>query len=315
MNNIEEKIIQFYFSKIPQKKEPLTQTYDHIINWNPGLGDSLSLTHLPFAGHLQEKQIHIQSFSPHFDTLIKFNPYYESCTHHATFMRGEFLQGYYNCGNGHFFQRLQRACGLEPLVKPKAFLLSPELVATKTNKNKIILHFNVGAHATVQKQTIHPRAREFYPEHKATLQQWILDYQSFYEFVEVGTEFSNLMGVENKIGLSLEDTILEMASAEYYIGLHSGVMHIAAALGLKSIVIINFPAANQLYLPALKDLSIPDLDWLYPQNIHLHEDEGADLVPKFSYENLNTAILGGIYPFWNDKYLNLINEYPNTSKI
>lgn len=303
MNNIEDKIIKFYSSKEAAKKQPIQQEYNYIGNWNGGLGDAMSLTILPFAGHLVNKKINIYSFSPHFATLIKFNPYYKEDLN-KSFVRAEMLQGYYDCGNGHFFQRLQRACGLNPLIKPKGFLLVNH---KHTIKNKIILHFNVGAHAAVQKRTVHPRAREFYPEHKECFQKWILNNQNNYQFVEVGTEFSNLKGVENKVSLSLEETILEMATGEYYIGLHSGVMHIAAALGLKSIMIINFPHADELYLPALKDLPISDLDWLYPQNVHLtEEDSNNELVPVFNYENITKAINGEIYPFWNDEYLKLI---------
>jgi hypothetical protein len=301
MDNISNKIIDFYKDKKSHIKKQLPHELTAVANSNSGIGDCLSVSHLPKVASEQNKKVYIYSPSPHFETFKKFNPFYEYKD--TNFARAEFIQGYYSAGNGHFFQRLQRACGLIPDLKPQATIITD----SNTIKNKIILHFNVGIHAEVQKRTVHPRAREFYPEHKESMQKWILDNQNNYQFIEVGTEFSELQGVENRVGLSLENTILEMATGEYYIGLHSGIMHIAAALNLKSIVIINFPKANELYLPALKDVDIPDLSWLYPQNIHLHEDDEGDLVPKFSYDNINRAINGEIYPFFSTKFLDLIN--------
>lgn len=304
MNEWANKIVDFYATRETSKKKPLTEYYDHFTNLNPGLGDTLSLTHLPLCGHINDKQIHIRSFSPHFEHLLQFNQYYQPCIEDRQFARAEMLQGYYDCGNGHFFQRLQRACGFKPLEKPRSFIYCP----SEVNWNKIILHFSVGAHAHNQKH-IHPRARELYPEHRETLQKFILNHVGQFEFIEIGTQFSELQGVTNKCGLALADTIREMAGGRFFIGLHSGVMHIAAALGLRSIIIINFPSAKELYLPALKDLSIPDLDWLYPQNVHLHEDEEGELVKQLTYDNLERALAGEIYPFWSRDYLNLIYEF------
>ena len=34
---------------------------------------------------------------------------------------------------------------------------------------------------------------------------------------------------------------------------------------------------------------MPDMNWLYPQNVHMHQDNGSEMVPLFSYENLKKA--------------------------
>jgi hypothetical protein len=304
MDDIANKIIDFYKDKTPLIKKPINFEIKGLINYNPGLGDALSVTSISKVAAKQNKEIAINSPSPHFPALCKFNPYYKPIHNHVPLIRAEFIQGYYEAGNGHFFQWLQRACCLEPDLKPKATIIyeKPKI------KNRIILHLSVGVHATVQKQTIHPRAREFYPEHKETLQKFILDNKDKYEFIEIGTNFSGLNNVQNKCGLKLEESIHEMAQGEYFLGLHSGVMHVAAALDLKSIIIINFPRANNLYLPYLKDIGLADMNWLYPQNVHLHEDDKGELVPMFSYENIEKALDGAIYPYWKDNYLNLIHE-------
>lgn len=301
--SVESQILDFYNSRVPLKKHELLEPLSHFTNLNFGLGDTMSLTNLPFVGHLMGKTIHIKSNSPHFKELVKFNPWYESCTHIAEFARVETLQEY-NCGNGHFFQRIQRAAGFEPFYKPKGFLFQSSI----KQPNRIALHLSVGPHALYQRH-IHPKARQFYPEHRESLQNYIKDNQDKFEFIEYGTEFSGMEGVINRCGLKLESTIKELSECNFFIGLHSGVMHLAIALGLKCIIIINFPNPKELYLPALKDLPIEDLHWLYPQAVHLHEDSDGELVKEFSYKNIEKAINGDIYPYWSDKYLNLIDAF------
>lgn len=305
MDEISQKIVDFYSTKKSVNKLPLQQVYDHITNLNNGLGDTISITNLPYAAYQEGKIIHVHSNSPYFKTLIDKNRYYELCNDGKTFTRAEILQGNYDCGNGHFFQRLERACGLKPSLLPSGYIIPPNINEIKF-QNRIVLHLSVGAHA-INQTHIHPRARQLYPEHKETLQRFI-NNNPYYKFVEIGTQFSGLEGVENNCGRLLSESIQTIYNADFFIGLHSGPMHVAAALGTKSIIIINFPSAKELYLPALKDLPIPDLDWLYPQNAHLHEDEDGELVRLFTYENLEKAIKGRIYPYWDNRYLELINE-------
>ena len=83
-----------------------------------------------------------------------------------------------------------------------------------------------------------------------------------------------------------------MSKCEYFLGIDSGPMHMAAGLGLKSIVIIN-NTGNNIYLPRIKECDIPNSEWLYPQNVHL---------------NLSRAFNGEIYPYFSEDYLSLYFE-------
>jgi hypothetical protein len=109
----------------------------------------------------------------------------------------------------------------------------------------------------------------------------------------------------NFCGKSIDESIIELSTCDYFIGLNSGFMNLAASFDIKSIIIINLPESYELVLPRLKDIDVKDSNWLYPQNVHLHQDNETDLVPMFSSENLLKAINGDIYPFWSNEYLSL----------
>ena len=99
-----------------------------------------------------------------------------------------------------------------------------------------------------------------------------------------------------------------MASCEYFIGIISGPLHLAIALGLKVVNIINFPDPTRIYLPVLKDIPQVESEWFYPQSVLLHEDGEGEMVVRFGLANLERAINGELYPYWSDRYLELINE-------
>ena len=104
--------------------------------------------------------------------------------------------------------------------------------------------------------------------------------------------------------LTINELIEVIETCEYFLGIDSGPMHIAAALDLKSIVIINDP--NQLvYLPKIKECELPNSEWLYPQNIHLNRSGQTELVPNFNYQNLLDAFEGKVYPYWKEEYLTI----------
>jgi predicted nucleic acid-binding protein len=302
--DVSDFIVDFYKNREVLDKEKLKSPIKYLVNPNIGLGDSLSISSIPKLAFEQGKSVFVYSPSPHFKTLKSLNPYYKQLDGIAVqFARADILQGYFDCGPGHLFQRLQRACGLIPQIKPQGVIVLPKPISQI--KNKIVLHLSVGECAELQKRTVHPRARELYPEHRATLQRFVLENQSNYEFVEVGTEFSGLYGVNNKCGLKLLNSIEEVASAEFFIGMDSGVMHIAAALNIKSIILTNFPNPEEFILPILKDTDIVNLDWMFPFNVHFSMDSDGPLVKFFTYENLIKAINGEVYPFWSDEFLKL----------
>jgi hypothetical protein len=276
-------------------------------NSNPGLGDVLSVFHLPkfFEEHGFKSYVHSSNVE-YFNALSKYNKDIKPLIDDCNGIRVEHFQAFFNFGGGHFFQKIQKACGFEIDLRPKPDLsFAPE----KQRRTRVAVNFEPGRHVEEQRKNIHPRAREVYPEHRETIQKFISDYSNTYDFIEIGANRCGwLESVENKCGLPLNESFEELAACEYFLGIHSGVMHLAAALDIKSIIILNFPSAKQLYLPSLKDYDLPDLDWLYPQNVHLHEDDEGELVKLLTYNNLDKAFHGDLYPYWSDKYLELVSK-------
>lgn len=209
----------------------------------------------------------------------------------------------FDLGGGHILQRLRRLYGipLDPL--PKASLRS---LAHRV-KGRVVVHLEPDAsHAKWQRENIHPRAREFYPEHLNSLREFARERKDL-EFVTVGGKSLYWCRHENTPdAAALVDV---MGSAEWFIGVTSGPSHVAAAMGLKSIMVVNFPDPRKLILPTLVDLETHEMEWLYPQNVHLHEDASGPLVPKFSKRNLHRAFDGEVYPFWRRDWLGLVNAF------
>jgi len=99
-----------------------------------------------------------------------------------------------------------------------------------------------------------------------------------------------------------------IGTCEYFLGIVSGPMHVAAAYSCKSVVILNFPAARKIMLPTLVDTNQIESEWLYPQNVHIHQDNAGPLVPMISAETLHKAFNGEVYPYFKDTWLPLIHE-------
>ena len=307
---ITDKILKFYREndhlspnkpKFPQAEGFLsTSNGASFINSNPGIGDILSVLHLP---KLLKGRPNFQVCSQQpelFDKIAKYNKDVDlPNVIQGELFRVELLQDY-NLGGGHFFQNIQKALGLDIDYKPKADL---EVPGVKRQKDKVVINFHAGFDQIRQREEVHPRARELYPEHKETIQKFIDNNKNRYHFVEVSAGSSYFNNVEDKCGMDIDGSIEEIASCEYYLGIINGIMHIATALDLKCITIINFPSAKQLYLPRLKNYDLPDLDWLYPQNVHLHEDDDGELVKYLSYDNLEKAFAGDVYPFWKKDWM------------
>jgi len=140
--------------------------------------------------------------------------------------------------------------------------------------------------------------------------QQFIDSNSQYVFVEFGAKESQLDNTVERFNLPMDRLIQEIGLCKYFIGTASGLMNLAAALNVKSIILANVPDVNLFYLPCLvTGNEIQELSWMYPQNVHLHLDGENELVPKFSLENLSKALAGKIYPYWKEDYLPLVFEY------
>lgn len=317
--DIKDKITSFYkkSSDLRSKKEktpdfePLADKLDNLIffNGNGGVGDILSVFHLPKLLKKINSNSNVYSANEkYFKQMAKYNldidAEYQK-QEKDLYFRVELIQSGFDFGGGHWFQNIQQALGLEMDIKPKADLAVPNV---QKKKGKVIMNFTAGADQARQKREEHPRARELYPEHRETIQKFINNNLNKYSFVEVDQKFSGFENVEDKCGMDIDKSIKEIASCEYYLGIINGIMHIATALDLKCITVLNFPSAEKIYLPRLVDLQLPELDWLYPQNVHLHEDDDGELVKFLSYENLERAFDGEIYPFWKEDYINMYPE-------
>jgi hypothetical protein len=96
---------------------------------------------------------------------------------------------------------------------------------------------------------------------------------------------------------TLEQLIEVVAQCGAFVGIVSGVMHLATALQLRCVVVLDFPHAAQVMLPTLKQVDQIEAEWLYPQNVHLHQCEEGPLCRRLSGENLERALAGELYPF------------------
>lgn len=299
-NSEEDHILDFYREQdeVPKIPVPHEFRFKNLTNTPKGIGDTMLLT--PFANTRR-----VFSTAESFPTLMYFNSQYQDWIP-RDLICADRLQKRYAMGGGHLIQRLHRVFGLEPPLKPKGNL---EVKGVDRVKNRVAINLLPGGpHVEWQRRYIHPRAREIYDETAKGLQEFIRSHGG-YQWCEIGSRRSNWVNeAQDHTGIGLFETIRFMATCEYYVGVISGPMHIAAALDLKCIVIINFPDANRIFLPTLKDIPQVESEWLLPQAVHLHQESDGPLVKQFSTDNLARAFNGEVYPYWDDRFLPLIHE-------
>jgi hypothetical protein len=306
-NRVDPNLILDYYRWVEGVKRPALATLDPskftLSNTPQGLGDCVVLSPLPEYGQRHGVPTSIFSPSTFFRPLTQFIPAFKDNTRPFWVMAAE-LNGTYDLGNGHFIQRLLRAFGIPPMDIPKGSIHVPN---AQVVPGRCVMHFEAGGHANWQKVALHPRARQLYPESKQILEQFIARHKEM-DFWELGW---NPMGIEGSREFgrrNLEDMIEFMATAEFFIGIISGPMHVATALGLKVINIINFPEPQKIYLPTLKNIAQVESEWFAPQNVLLHQEGEGPLVPRYSLNNLERALNGEIYPYWTTDYVHLIHE-------
>lgn len=271
------------------------------------LGDFMTLTDLPRAA--KEQNTVRFTWSPRVDgeTLFRtFVPEWTFPQDRTWFTDGQSLIYNYNCGNGHLLQKLRRVFRLQVDERPCGRLHVP----AQKLRDRVILHFDAGAdHKRRQRDEFHfhPRPRELYETSKVVIEQFIRNNPQL-EFVEVGHKSQHVRGAQHVVTETVSDLIKLIATGSWFVGVLSGPLHVATALGLRCIGIINFPFAHQVVLPVLRPTGVPEEEWLYPQHVWLHQDNGSALVPKFSLTSLEAAFGGDVYPFWDDAWLPLINE-------
>lgn len=303
--NFVDNIINHYNSNHNIKKTTSIHFDEFTItNPNYGVGDALSLYVIDSV--VSNKKIHtiinhpsIRQELQNFNSLIG-NAQNSYSRYHSLINVWD-IQLHSSYG-GHFLQKIQQFIGLPVDIVPKPKLSSN----IATIKNKVVMTFDKGA---VDQRHIHPQARLIYQQSKDIIQKFINDHLHIYSFVEVGRYSLGLDNVENKTNIGIRQTAEEIASCDYFFANHNGLMHIAAGLNKKSIIIINFPKAEELVLPCLYKTNVPDIDWLYPQNTHLHQDNESLLVKKLSYDNIKKAFNHELYPFFSNQYIEKTFEY------
>jgi len=299
-----DHIRNYYRRMKAAPKEPLIDLTNYALsNYQSGIGDMLVMSSLPRVSTEQGGYTHIFHADAKFETLIKHNPWYKPYDGRPP-VSSDFLQKTFDLGNGHLMQRLQRAWGYRADLLPRATVVCPQ----DKVPGRCVLHFEPGAHAQWQRRRVHGRAREVYPSTFKVIQEFVDAHRADMSFVEIGQTCHNLNGVEDRTGRSLDESIALMSGSEWFLGIVSGPMHLASALGLKCVVVLNFPSAREIMLPTLVDINQVESEWLYPQACHLHQDSEGPLVKLFSLRNLELAFAGGLYPYWSNEYLSLIDE-------
>ena len=312
MHSPKDILAKFYSSK--QSSRPVLKDIDKIkesnelnlTTLNIGLGDAIILSSLT---NDTKKKLDIYSLNRHWQTLCKFNNKLTPEVIDAkTRIRVEILH-FFDCGNGHLYQKTQRALGLEVDTLPKGYLTPT--VKTSVKKNRIAINFSTGPSGLDLLSVGFKNPRRLEENAKLEIEKFIKN--SNYNFVEIGTErMFDFDNVEDFTNRSVEDSLNELSSCEFFIGLNSGFMNAASCFGVKSIIIVNVPRIEDLYLPIIVDFyddktrAAQDLEWLFPQNVHLHQNGENELVPIVSEDNLKKAIDGDVYPYWKFDFLDLI---------
>jgi len=270
----------FYSKNKTDLPEPKSFTgIQNIANEPSGLGDALILTNL-----VPEKNIN--SNFKDFDNLLKYTDYdFQKQKDYFDIYNSDLHK--YNWGGGHCIQRLQKAflgkCDLLP--KPKLNKKYSPI------KNKIAVHF------------------ESHKRKETALPQNIRD--SIKEFLKQ----KSYKIYDCSLAKNIDELINELSTCEYFIGVDSGPMHVAAAFEIKSVIILNHSSTKNIYLPKIAEADIANSEWLYPQNVHLAVNEGNELINKFSINNLRNALIGNLYPYFSKEYLNLFKHEIETVSI
>lgn len=285
----EADIVGFYRNrkKLPRKPAPTLSIGTHTLTNTPtGLGDCVVLTQHMRHGGLS------WSSSSHWKTLAANSPGHIDKQHPLWVSMSAATEAW-DLGPGHHIQRMERLFGVPVSTLPSGSLHAPGIIKSP---NRVIVHLEAGIHVEHQRKVHHPRAREVYPENVEIIRQFVRRHPEM-EFWEIGSKRSIGDPAMDFTGKPLDQTIRLMASAQWHLGIISGPYHVAVALGLQPITIINFPAPWELMLPSLVSAGTVEESWLYPQSYILHQDHDSRHWPKFSAFSLEQAFNHEVYPY------------------
>jgi hypothetical protein len=292
-----EDVTRFYAGKSETRRRPFPGMLDPgeftLTNTAQGLGDCVVLTDHARSASAQGLPHSIWSPAPAFAELLPWVPWALAHQMPRWVSLASAVQSW-GLGPGHMIQRAQRLFGLPVDPVPHGALS----VNVARRPGRVSLHFEAGSHAAWQRGVYHPRARQLYAENRVVIREFIEAHPEL-TFIEFGREpVIRHERVENACGRPLRETIPLLAECEFHLGIVSGPMHVAAALGVKLIVVLNFPHPSQLMLPQLVDTGVVEGEWLYPQAVHLHQDHDSPHWPRFNRMNLERAFAGEVYPYW-----------------
>ena len=258
----------FYKDKVTAKpkKKGYFSTEGSYYNPVEGLGDSIILTSI--LPYVKVKNSVLETIDPEF--LDKTNLVAEAETSIAE-------MALFDWGGGHAIQRFFESLDLKSPLVPKGNLKYEGEVI----KGKVFCHLSKN----------HKKWMNVPPDIIEQIKSYFNDNPQFTPYY-----FEN--------NLDINSIIREIGSSEYFLGIDSGPMHIAAALDKKAIIAVNDPPQHY-YLPYIKECDILNMEWMYPQNVHLNLAGKTYLVPSFNIENLDKAFKGEIYPYWSTEFLNI----------
>lgn len=303
-------VYNFYknrFNNLPIRHEPF---YADMVTISPqGVGDTTVITQMPKNAEAVGKKMSIFSYSKFFGEMMLHNKYYDAKFIPQNVLSVESIANY-NWGGGHTIQRMCKAFGVQVDHEPRGYFNEQYMnrLLNSGGSTRIGLHLSTGNSAW--SNTNHHQPRQIYKENVDLIDEFIEENPQYTFFEFGGHRRTKSDSVIDLCGISISSSISYLATCDYFIGTNSGFMNIAAALGVDGIIIVNWPEVHELYLPHLVYSGIGDIEWLYPQNVHLHQDGENELVPKFSKNSLKAAIMGEVYPYWNDNLINnLLPEF------
>ena len=264
-DKVQEILNNFYNkNKIQKPKTKNFLNYTNISNSAKGLGDAVILNNL-----CESKFIHAEFAN--FDELQKFNDKYKKQNSNEFFDINSSGYNNYDWNGGHCIQRLEKAFLGKSNLIPKPYINKEH----NPIKNRLMLH--------LKGKTDHL---------EDSLQKLIAKFL-------IDCKYEVLFWDDS----SLSNSIELISSCEYFVGINSGPMHIAAGLGVKSVILLNRKDSCNIYLPKIEEADIPDSEWVYPQNIHLSILNDNELIERFSLENLKRALNGNLYPYFSHDYI------------
>ena len=179
---------------------------------------------------------------------------------------------YWDGGGGHITQRIQRMVGLPIDAIPRGRLVNPKVM----QRNLVVVHSSIVTWAHHCPQDLH-----VWPVQQ--LQALIAERKDL-EFVQIGPRDAG-RGCEH-VPSDLAGYIDMIGWCGTFIGLPSGLMHLAAAFRKPSIIIYEEPHPNGFSLPAGRKNLSDRLMWYYPQNIHIHAH-----IPNMAGQRLTSQFL------------------------